>query len=335
MTVSRICCRRLALYGLLAAALVPASAAAQAPAGAAAPSPSPVDPFYSSRLREGVAAYERGAYLEAAASLRVACFGMLDAPAALAECLVRLGLAQAGGGDREGFAQTFRRVLEAEELLGLYSGAALPAELRAEFEKRAAEWIPAATLDDAPAFAHLGARPAPTGQRGRRGREEAPPPVAAAAPAPAATPAPPPPPPPPQSGDVAQAGDTLSAADARELARLRELLPTVTSTAEVEHVYAAAAELAARHPADRAVQHTAAEVAYRASRWRDAVAHFQRGGDPGEEQPLLLFYFAVSLWESGDRAAAAEAMARTEGRLRRTEFVESYRRKILPAAPAR
>ena len=79
------------------------------------------------------------------------------------------------------------------------------------------------------------------------------------------------------------------------------------------------------------MQHTAAEIAYRASRWADAVRHFRRGGDPGEGQPLLLFYFAVSLWESGSQQEAAAVMRRCDGKLRPTPFVQAYRDRILGA----
>jgi predicted Zn-dependent protease len=452
--------RPLASAATVCLALFATAVAAQSPPAGAAPPVRPnVDPFYSSRQREGIAAYERGAYGDAASSLRVACFGMLDAPPELAECLVRLGLAQAAAGDREAFAQTFRRLLEGEEVLGLYSRATLAAELTAAFERRAAEWIPRATLDDSPAFAHLAGSEreselAALPARARRSRlqqlardeprearwplllarlerhernargaataaeqalalspgllearclrgwahaeltrwpeaatdldhcsatwpdlapaelaarvelgqweaaqalagsltaeqrrdpavarllrrlEKGSPPAgdgvtAGNRPTPAATPLPaatPPPVNPPESA--------LTAADASELARLRQALAAATSSAEVERAYAAAAELAARYPTQAVVQHTAAEVAYRASRWRDAVAHFERGGDPGEAQPLLLFYLAVALWESGDTQAAAAVMERCAGRLRPTPFVEAYRRKILAADPA-
>ena len=348
--------RRLLVAGACVLALAGA-VGAQTPPPPARPA---VDPFYSSRLREGIAAFDGGDYPGAAASLRVACFGMLDAPPDLADCLVRLALAQAGAGDREGFAQTFRRLLEGEELLGLYSKAQLAPELRAAFEKRAAEWVPRGTLDDSPAFAHLAPAPAATspdpsgrgGRRERRARAEA----ASAAPGvasetpPASTPTPTPQPPrePPQRAATAAGSSEdaaaesapasrapLPPADERLLGLVREELAAAKTAAAVERIYTTAAALAVRHPTDARVQHAAAEAAYRASRWREAVDHFRRGGDPGEEQPLLLFYLAVAQWESGDAEAAAATMVRTQGRLRPTEFVESYRRKILAPTPSR
>lgn len=79
------------------------------------------------------------------------------------------------------------------------------------------------------------------------------------------------------------------------------------------------------------MQFLAGEIAYRASRWRDAVAYFRRGGDPGDERPVLLFYLSVALFESGEREAAAAALSRCLPKLEKTPLVESYREKILGA----
>ncbi|HXT21165.1 MAG TPA: hypothetical protein VN923_10470 [Thermoanaerobaculia bacterium] len=517
---------------------------------APAPLRAVVDPFYTSRLQEGIAAVERGAYGEAAKSLRIACFGMLDDEPQLADCLVRLALAQAGAGDRESFAQTFQRLVEGEQLIGLYSKAGLDAELGRRFEAKVAEWIPRAAIAASPAFKRLAAdqresqlqalqpkarrerlaklekeepksarwplllarlekeqrqpkpalaaasralvldssldearclrgwanaalgkfadaandlagcrasdpafavaelqsrvelgqwgeaegllaamtpeqrqqpavadlakrvergvarqqpsparaaasppaarptpQPVPAGTNhgaaehdgGRsaatRPAASTPAPRAAAAtpaPRPAATKAPPrtaattpprstatPPPPAPPAPTLAPApaatappaapnatpapaavaggppGGALASADETLLARAQSLLARARTAAEIEEAYGVAAELAARYPQHPRVQQTAAEIAYRASRWSDAVRHFRAGGDPGEAQPLLLFYYAVSLWESGARQEAAAVMRRTEGKLRPTPFVQEYRAKILGAAPSR
>ena len=408
-----------------------------------------VDPFYAGLLRDGIAAAERGAHAEAAELLRVACFGMLDDEPQLAACLVRLALAQAEAGDREGFAHTFGRVLEGEELVKLYSAADLPAELAAAFEARVVDWIPRAALQSSSSFARLAAgqddaQLAALPTRARRARlqqlvseepqqarwplllarleREAGEPRAAhdaaeralaldpasvearclrgwarvelsrfaeggadlvgcgtsdpacalaeltarvrseqwseaaalvaglseaqrrepgvgglvrrvqqatkASPPAAAQPAQP-----QGAGSEAAPGATAAAGlTAEDEARLARVLATggrARSTDQVLAAYVTAAELADRYPRERRVQHTAAELAYRASRFADAVRHFRQGGDPGEDQPLLHFYLAVALWETGDRASAAEAMRRCEGKLRATPFFESYRQRIL------
>lgn len=512
--------RRSALASLAAAALV-----------AAAPARAAVDPFYTSRLQDGIVAAERGAHLDAVKSLRIACFGMLDEEPQLADCLVRLALAQAGAGDREGFAQTFQRLVEGEELIGLYSKAGLGADLTAPFEAKLVEWVPRAAIAASPAFERLAvdqreaqlAALAPKARRerlaklekeepksarwplllGRLEREQRDPkaalaaagralaidaeleearclrgwaraatgkyadavgdltachhhdpaftaaelqsrvelqqwseadavlarmtveqkqypgvadlvrrverevarqspsqPPRSAAPAPAtppeaapvatvaprtneprqqtvpaqpaggtnhraagggnaqgsSAPATPPRPPatatataakPPAAGNAAPPataaappvasvgggppGGALPSADETTLARAQSLLSRARTAAEIEQAYDVASELAARYPSHPRVQHTTAEIAYRASRWSDAVRYFRRGGDPGEAQPLLLFYYAVSLWESGNRQEAAAVMRRCDGKLRPTPFVQAYRDKILGA----
>ncbi|MCL4838034.1 MAG: hypothetical protein KJ058_08725, partial [Thermoanaerobaculia bacterium] len=93
---------------LLALALV---AAAAAPVLAARP----VDPFYLDLLREGERALARGDARAAARDLRLACFGLLDEPPALAGCLGRLLLAQQAAGSGEDAAATAARLVEVEE----------------------------------------------------------------------------------------------------------------------------------------------------------------------------------------------------------------------------
>jgi tetratricopeptide (TPR) repeat protein len=530
----------------------------------AVPLSAAIDPFYSSRLQEGIVAAERGANADAVRSLRIACFGMLDDAPQLADCLVRLALAQAAGNDQEGFSQTFRRLVEGEELVGLYSKAGLPPDLTGRFEAKVVEWIPRAALAGASGFQRLAAdqresqlaalqpkarrerlaklekdepkvarwplllarlekeqgnakaalaaaeralqlapdlaearclrgwgragtgkhaealtdlagcrggdpafavaelqsrvalqqwseasallasltpeqrklpgvgdlekkigaatkqaaaprptpvaaeeaqqtgtppavgdrtsgaahqpQPAPTGNAhqdsGRVNRDGAPaavarptptptpvrdtaaamPPPAAPAPAtpPRSAPTPAPTPVPAATTRIAAAaptpsptatpaattrtvaasapplpagppGGALAPADETALGRAQAMLSRARTPAEIEAAYAVAADLAARYPNHQRVQHTAAEIAYRASRWSDAVRHFRRGGDPGEAQPLLLFYYAVSLWESGARGEAAAVMRRCDGKVRPTPFVQAYRDKILGA----
>ncbi len=472
-----------------------------------------VDPFYLSRLQEGIAAAERGAHAEAAKSLRLACFGMLDEEPQLADCLVRLALEQAKSNDRDGFAQSFRRLVEGEELVGLYTKAGLPPALTVPFEEKVLEWIPRAALATAAGFQRLAvdqretqlaglpaktrlerlaklekeepksprwpllvarierqegeARAAmaaadralriddnlvearclrgwaraelgrfadaaddlagcaasdpafavaelrsrvelaqwteaesllatlPEAQRRQpavaalakrieRGtpRRQGPdaaaapvsspaqrspataasmtgsePPAAAAGagrdgvrarPGRAGTPPPgaggnagtdhggrgsaaTPPADPPVAGGPP--GGALPPGDETLLARAQAQLAAARTAADIEQAYTFVSALAARYPTHRRVQHTAAEIAYRASRWSDAVRHFRQGGDPGEAQPLLLFYFAVSLWESGAHQEAAALMRRCEGKLSPTPFVQAYRDKILGPAP--
>jgi hypothetical protein len=113
------------------------------------------DSFYLNLLREGSSAQDRGEYEEAAVSLRLACFGLLDDPELLVEGLVRLGLAQGELQDQAGFEATFRQLLDAEERLGAYSRATPRRDLVARYEEQLLAYLPPSALEDSGIFAHL------------------------------------------------------------------------------------------------------------------------------------------------------------------------------------
>ncbi|MCB1055328.1 MAG: tetratricopeptide repeat protein, partial [Acidobacteria bacterium] len=98
---------------------------------------------------------------------------------------------------------------------------------------------------------------------------------------------------------------------------------------ELDEAFSLATEVADAHPDSREAQFLAAEIAYRSSRWTEAAAYFRRGGDPGDEQPVLLFFKAVSLYESGDRAGAAQALKRSLPLIQRSDYVDRYAEEIL------
>jgi Flp pilus assembly protein TadD len=148
-----------AALAVVAAVLLAPLAALPAPAATTPPS-SVVDPFYVDLLRAGSLAYDRGDSVTAARDLRVACFGLLDDPRALADCLVRLAVAQGAGNDVEGFRDTFRRLIEVEDRFGAYGRLDLPPELRTSFEQRVLAIIPTTTLEALPAWQYLLSRKA-------------------------------------------------------------------------------------------------------------------------------------------------------------------------------
>ncbi|HSS51466.1 MAG TPA: hypothetical protein VLX28_21185 [Thermoanaerobaculia bacterium] len=117
-----------------------------------------VDPFYVSLLRDGRQAFDRKDYPSASRLLRLACFGMLDEPKTLANCLARLALAQDKVDDTDGFRETFMRLVEVEERFTAYSQGDLPPELRAALEPRLVARLPAATLESVPVFRLLVAK---------------------------------------------------------------------------------------------------------------------------------------------------------------------------------
>jgi hypothetical protein len=479
-----------------------------------------LDPFYMRLLRQGTDSYNRRDYANAVRQLRVACFGLLDDPQALADGLTRLALAQVATGDAAGFRETFQRITEVEERFQGYSKADLPPDVRGGFEAFVVQGIPAATLVENPAFSRLvptreqhvaslppterrkalarlvkaeprqtswrvmlaqldldegdvrgawqgadaalqiapgskealrvrglglagdkrwsqavddlracgGATsdarvvaalltslvelkrwqdagayvaqlppalakgPAIQDLRKRAGNalnaaNPAPPPTpapthaptpaptaaptpiptSAATPVPTRTPTPTataaatraPTPPPTATQAVPAATKTVqgsgssppaavnlvpasagAAADRKptavplppvvqaELDRVREL----ARTNRLEDAYAAARRVADAHPESPEAQQLAGEMAYRTSRWPDAVLCFRRGGDSIGGNSLLVFYFAVALYETGDRASATAALKRSLPNIQRTEYVELYITKILGTA---
>jgi tetratricopeptide (TPR) repeat protein len=117
----------------------------------------------------------------------------------------------------------------------------------------------------------------------------------------------------------------LSTAERADLDRVQEL----AKSGMLDDAFAIARKVADARPDVVEPQFVAAEMAYRTTRWNDAVVYFRRAGDPGDGQPLLLFYSAVALYETGDRAGAATALKRCLPNIRRTSFVDDVARKVL------
>ncbi len=290
---------------------------------------------YLRLLRQGTFALERDDPASAAHDLRLACFGLLDEPPVLAQCLTRLGLAQARTEDDEGFRDTFRRIVEIEERFGAYRAADLAPANRQAFEAEVVKRVPAKILASTPSFAYLmpPAEPAAGGDEASESpapedETGAAPDTVVAAPEPAA----PPPAPAPAPAPARPAEPT--AEQAAQLARARELLDASKHRSDLEEPLGLAREVADARPGDAAAQKLTGVIAYRASDWPDAVTYLRRAGDSLQKDPELLFYLAVSLYETGDREAAADALERSLPRIEKTPFVLSYRDKILgPAKP--
>ena len=288
-----------------------------------------IDPFYQSMLRDGQTAFERKDYTAAVRNLRLACFGMLDEPKVLADCLARLALAQDRANDVDGFLGTFQRLADVEERFKAYSQGNLPPELRAGLEQRLAARLPASTLQGAPAAFRppaaaampaaapgppaAAAKETPGTNTGRtRTNTEAPGPGAAVS----------------AESVIPPDAKPLTEAERKKLIQARQVLAERRAAKEIKEAYQLAREVADTHPDLKEAQHLAAEGAYRISRWSDATIYFRRGGEPGENEPERLFYLAVSLYESGDAAGAAAALKRALPNLKRTPYVDSYVQKI-------
>lgn len=120
--------------------------------------------------------------------------------------------------------------------------------------------------------------------------------------------------------------------DASTLAAMRRQLSEARTAEALDAAVRAAFQLAGRFPSSTAVQLVAAEAAYRAALWEEAVRFFELAGDIADDRPLLLFYRAVSLYEVGRAGAALPYLERSLPKLRKTPFVESYADRIRRAA---
>jgi len=323
-----------------------------------------VDPFYQELYRDGNLAYDRGDAAGAARTLRIACFGMLDEPKLLGGCLARLAVAQDKATDLEGFRETFVRLADVEERFQGYSQADLPAEIRAALEQKLAAHIPGATLESSPPVFRALAKRSPAQQAASPVDKSADKPGSKPAAKPAAKPqtpaqppaaAPPAKPPaaqpatpgtkpavpgtaPPPGASTMPAGrplptpsqlSPLSEDEKGKLESVRKALGETGKGKELRQTFQTAREVADAHPEAIDAQRLAGEAAYRLSLWSDAVSYLQRGGGLPDNEPELLFYLAVSLYESGNRAAATAALKRSLPNLQRSPYVDAYTRKIL------
>jgi hypothetical protein len=277
-----------------------------------------VHAHYAQLLERGTYTLGTGDAAEATRMLCLACFGMLDEPPSLADCLTRLAVAQAATGDDEAFSDTFRRVVEVEDRFGAYTSADIAPGMRTAFETEVTARIPVRVLETTRTFARLApAEEAPVMTSSTPVRPLDP--DAASAPAEAA------PPPPVALPDPS----ALDAGERERLARARELLAAARDRGDLDEPAQLAREVADANPGAREAQHLAAVIAYRATRWAEAVRYFRQGGDPGDAAPERLFYFAVSLYEVGEREEAAAVLRRSLPHLEHTPFVRSYESKIL------
>ncbi len=312
------------------------------------------DLFYLDLMRDGAHAYDRGDYTAAARHFRFACFGMLDEPKLLGECLARLALAQDKGKDVTGFRETFGRLVEIEERFQGYSQSNLPPEARTALEQRMAALIPAPTLAASPQALRGG----PAGRKPDDPAVQATtqktttPQTTAKPPAPkpqsdkpqpiersATPPATPPEASPPSAPAVApeRTGAAVAApapraptdAEKKQLEKARKILGEGGNVRQLREAFQLAREVADAHPESRETQQLAGEAAYRISRWSEAADYLGRAGGPGEDQPELLFYLAVAFYESGNPQDAAAPLRRALPNLQRTPYVDGYAKKIL------
>ncbi len=113
------------------------------------------------------------------------------------------------------------------------------------------------------------------------------------------------------------------------LAAIREALENATTPADLADPGSEVSRLADAYPRATEAQLLAGEAAYLGADWGSAAAYFRRAGELPTDRPLLLFYIAVSLYESGDREAAEPVLQLALPHLSRNSFVDRYIGRIL------
>lgn len=79
----------------------------------------------------------------------------------------------------------------------------------------------------------------------------------------------------------------------------------------------------------------AGELAYRLADWQLARGYLSGAGAALDRRPLLQFYLAVALYETGELEEAQARLRRALPFLARTDLVETYETRILGEAPSR
>lgn len=267
------------------------------------------DDFYAQRLALGKLAFAEGKPAVAAEELRVACFGMLDAPEALLDCVARLVLAQDAAGRTADADATMDRFVVLNGKLGLFAQLTLEPGLKQPFRdlvlKRKgvdlAPPAPKATPTPTPTRTPV-ATPAPTATPVAT-------PTATATPTP--TPTPTPKPNPAADREAALLDDARKLVAANKAAEARTLLMPL-----------------AAQGASREVRKALLEVGILTRDYRlaveqaNALAPFTDGEDPA------MFYAAVALYETGKKSEAKALAERSLPRLQSTPFVDYYAKRL-------
>lgn len=323
------------------------------------------DEFYARRLAVGTRALAEGRAAEAAVELRIACFGMLDEPAALMGCVARLAVAQEAAGMTAEATATAARLQDLEARFRLWAGLDLDAGTRARARevvkrRRGAELLAAPT---AAPTATATPTPTPTPTPSPTPRPAVRPtvrPTATARPTarptatPTAIPRPtvvPPAVPPVVSTPTPTPASTLAAAvsataTAAPTAAAPKTSPTATPppTAAEARAISQARTLIAAGKAGRAralllplgkptatpeLRIALIEAAILTSDFRLAAEQADLLGSLERAGESTMFYAAIAYFETGRRAEAKVLAEKSVTRLRKTPFVDYYAKRIL------
>ena len=267
----------------------------------------------------GVRAFKAGDYASARVDLETAVAGLSGAN--LETALVYLALAQFRLGDEDASRASIQRLLEIERVTPMYATLPLQQEA-AEFETLVAALVPDANLTPNGETHPAEAAPLPAVQAAIP-REPEPvvveepvvtqpvvtQPVLTMPPLPARPPA--------------VALDSTAVRNALNSLRQAEALADQGELREAQEIYA---RLAATEP--REIVAAAAVGLYRIGAYREAVQAFRRLGALGRGEEDLHYYFAVSLYESGEYEPARRELMCALPYIELTDEVARYRIKI-------
>jgi outer membrane biosynthesis protein TonB len=289
--------------------------------------------FYVDLLQKGIVQYNAASYPEAAALLRTAAFGLLEATDRYQLAQVYRAIVADKLNDQNNVRDAARRVIAAERIQRTYASLALPAAVRTSFEgvaKKALGASEVATLTSS-APAAVPATPHPTPPAPETKPETKPQPTPPATnnnvappekkpapqeakpkPAPAKPAETQPKPTPPPTRDVAK---EIAAADkALEGSNLNE----------AKRLYRAVLDATLTH--EQAIR--VAEGTYRTRDFPSVLRAFERAGALKRGEEPYRFYLAVAYYETGRIAAAKKELAAALNFIEVTPDVARYREKI-------
>lgn len=253
------------------------------------------DPFYLDLFDRGMAHFGAGEFASAAKELRLAAFGMVDTPESFETAHIHAALAATKASEDAEARTSVQRVYAAERIQRVYTGLKLPEHVRKDFEALAKTTLTsneyAYLMSNAPAPPRAMPQVVTRAIPGAA-RPEAPPETS--------------------TGTFADADKAIAAAD---LGKARQIYTTMLDTPQIAH-----GDLL-----------KIGEGLYRVRDFGGASRAFARAGtfEKGEEADR--YYYAVALYETGQRDAAKRELAAALPHIELTPDVAQYRAKIQDA----
>lgn len=305
------------------------------------------DEFYLARLKAGKAEVRLGRTLEAEEDLRIACFGLMDDPPLLVECLGRLAMTRQTLGKLPEMDLTLARLVEVEGRFGVWEKAAFEPALRAELEQVLLKRLGADGVRAVPSLSgalvkqeldRIAKLPPAERVAALDARAKAEPgnaawPLAIAREAQLRK---------DWVGMEKWADRALEIAPAsaeakalRDRARATRIEPALAESRQMiqDGRYREALKLLAplieADPANRELRKGALEAAVLTKDWRAAASNVPALKPFRENEETSMFYGAVALWETGSQEEARDLAKRSYPLVAKNAFVEFYGKRIL------